>query len=95
MARKSQGRQPLIVRCERCGQEASVERAGWFSDEDYAELLQEYMALDLENRELSAQLQHARMKLEWANERIEQMAALINDGIEPAETVGEDYNPFA
>ena len=37
----------------------------------------------------------ARMKLEWANERIEQMAALINDGIEPAETVGEDYNPFA
>ena len=37
---------PLLVECERCGQRASVERAGRFQDEDYIRLSHEYHWLE-------------------------------------------------
>jgi hypothetical protein len=44
--------------CERCGQQAHLERTGRFRDEDYHELLAEYLALEHETRRQIARLEH-------------------------------------
>ena len=37
---------PLLIECERCGQQQCVERAGRFRDKDYTELQHEYFWLE-------------------------------------------------
>lgn len=63
--------------CERCGQEAVLERAGRYRDEDYVELFRAHMELEQAMRGVQAIRQRTEHELARAREEIESLRALI------------------
>ena len=47
----------LLVECERCGHQHTVERAGRFRDEDFYELFHDYSDLEAESKRVIARLE--------------------------------------
>ena len=57
------------VQCERCGQQVATRAARWWGDEDYAELLQEYFAMERRARQAEARVQWAKDDAAWWREQ--------------------------
>jgi hypothetical protein len=56
---------PLEHTCECCGALSLIERAGRFRDDDFVELLHDYLDLEREYRTAKARLEHEIDKLRW------------------------------
>ena len=59
---------PLVIECDRCGEQMQIERASRFREQDYYELWREYMALDADFRTACVGMARGWTDMKWATE---------------------------